>query len=72
MEVFRWHIYEGEVMQTIQVEELTDLFTIIKNKVNESNIPEKKKKGLIKMMSSFAKTGYDLGATGKTTIEVSE
>ena len=56
----------------VEVEELTDLFTVIKKRVEASNIPAKKKKSLIKQMQNFAKIGFDLGKGDIVVLDVPE
>jgi len=56
----------------IEVVQLTDLFTVIKKQVMSSNIPEKKKKGMIKNMQNYAKIGFDLGRGDVVEIEIKD
>jgi len=47
---------------------LTELFFIIENAVNETNIPTQQKPKWIKKLKHFAKQGYDLGKNGKVDL----
>lgn len=53
----------------IVVEDLIGLFTVIENKVNETNMPVKQKPKWIKHLKFFAKMAYDLGKNGRVEIE---
>ena len=59
-------------MAEITLSNITHLFDLIDTQIKESNIPEKKKKKMAKIMKDFAYQGFKLGSTGSLAIKVEE
>jgi hypothetical protein len=54
----------------VEVEDLTGLFMVIENTVNERKMPEQQKPKWIRILQIIAKAAYDLGKNGKCELEI--
>ena len=54
----------------VEIDKLTDLFTVVDKMVNNTNIPEKQKGKYARRIKEFAQEAYNLGKNGKIEVEV--